>query len=822
MTKEIKSKVMLLGVFTTLMIVITMFMNKEANAVTYGREETQASSSFPWVVPIFYFEKESDKPSSLCTGTLISQNVVLTAAHCIPEEGRFEVKYGITSLEEESNVYQVDGAWVHPRYSKSRFGTNDIGLLRLKTPIIGAATLPLTTSFNMKAAEKAKEMKILGWGEDQNGNIATYLRSAKVVNQSQLLKKLVGSKFNADLWLAAGLYNKTEKVYAGGCHGDSGGPLVALVKNSYVQVGITSFGASYCETQVPTIFMKISYYEKEIKAAIKQLGLNALTNDRSAPELITAPSIVALDKSKGLLKCDSGSWTPNVKQLEYEWFVGEDIYSKESGENYTLTDYDFGKSIRCVVRAESKSGFAVSEAKISIPAKPVIVEEASIIGMPASSYEVKTQNSVSCNLPKIQGDAQFVSYYWYLRNAASGSQATLYSQESKLNLPISFFTENANRVLFCGVQYQGEYTSLISWASRSIYLPQKPNTPSVSIAGFTSYGSNSDAYLNLPISCKLNYALPENSYESLVYSWYIFEQSAGYSPTSTQNSQLISQGQNLILTQAILDRAVLKRIGCIATVRNGAGESVGFSSSVYIDYRNMIQADTTAPVISIISLLPNRPLLANEYFGLTFTATDESGFDSSAYGSFTFRLIGPDNREVSSVGNPLYKISGDSKSAKFLMDFRTPVGALSGTYKILMSSCDIKSNCNNLVQVGQVTLSADGGLARITSTVLSGVSDNVALKEGDVAVCTIAVSNNYYKSVTYLWTWGSSSEGGSYSEESGFKSETVNSLTSTFTITAQAIAASKGKYFVCQPRLNGPAESPGWISFSQARVKVPA
>lgn len=233
-----------------------------ASAITYGEEETQAAQKYPWVVLVLHFAVDEDTPDYTCTGTLITPNTVLTAGHCVDPRGRFEIKYGITTFNEEGRSFEVTGAWRSPRYSEKRFGVNDIGLLRLKENIPNAKTVALGSANNIKLAESSKQLKLFGWGIDQNGEQATYLRIATVINQSPLLKKILGKSFNSDVWFAAGRYIAKERIYSGACNGDSGGPLMGTVKGKFVQIGITSFGAEDCDTSNPTIFMRVGYYLK--------------------------------------------------------------------------------------------------------------------------------------------------------------------------------------------------------------------------------------------------------------------------------------------------------------------------------------------------------------------------------------------------------------------------------------------------------------------------------------------------------------------------------------------------------------------------------
>jgi len=684
-----------IGTATVLIGSLFLGLLPSAQAVTFGQEEINAASSFPWVVPVIYYEKNGTEPSGFCTGTLIKADVVLTAAHCIPREGFFEIKYGVTSLEEEGRNYSVKSTWIHPRYSKSKFGVNDIGLLKLSEPIEGAVTLPVASAKNLKLAESAKDIRILGWGEDQNGEPSTYLRSAKLSNQSGFLSKLLGKKFNKATWVAAGRYNSVERVYAGGCRGDSGGPLVAKVGTAFVQLGITSFGAEDCETEVPTIFMKVAYFTSDISAAVKQLNLNALVNDRSPARNIELPTISGDARIGSTLTCNSGVWSDNVQDITYEWTYSEydnlgDLPKLKISEDMA------GKSLLCSVTGTSKVNSVKVEVQVQIPAKLTVVTQAKITGLPTSGYDVASSNTLTCQPGTASGPVESSTFYWILRESSYETNGTNLGNTQSITLPSSFFQTNNYKDLVCVNVMTGPGGEARAQANGYVYAPQIPTVSSVSYKGFTQYyGSNADAWIGTTLTCEAYTSY--SSKNALTYSWKIYDLNASYWPTDATPSTLISSGQTLVLTEAILRSALMKKIGCSATVTASAGSSNGYSSMFYVDYKNLAVPDLTPPNFSLVSIEPyNGPAYRlRDPMNIVFTAGDESGLYSSY--PFSFRAIADNTYEVpiSTNGNIYVFPGGTNASTKYDWSLILPgvaSGGKLGSYQIFISISDSKGN----------------------------------------------------------------------------------------------------------------------------------
>jgi len=172
---------------------------------------------------------------NLCTGIVLKQELVLTAAHCI-EPG---LTYKLYELDAERKpiFHDLAKTVVHPRFSKAAFDANrataDLALLKLTTPL-PAKFLAATLSAPRARVAIGEPFAIVGYGVTAPRDN----RSAAVLRRAELIA--TGKPGNLQLRLFDPA-TKGETHGLGACTGDSGGPVYEERDGKRLVYGVISW-----------------------------------------------------------------------------------------------------------------------------------------------------------------------------------------------------------------------------------------------------------------------------------------------------------------------------------------------------------------------------------------------------------------------------------------------------------------------------------------------------------------------------------------------------------------------------------------------------
>jgi hypothetical protein len=220
------------------------------------------NGTFPWLVFVIY---KSSAGVDVCTGTVISPNVFLTAGHCgedaetgiVNEPSGYAVVTGNVEWSSASReVSGVSKVVIYPGYLRS-YGVGDAALLVLSTPTtapaIGLASWP-SDSTDLEAGRGAV---LAGWGKTYfaQEEPTERLRWAETVLQRPSYCDANAPAFFPGDELC--VINPRE-YETGACQGDSGGPLISLNPSGseVIEIGVISHGYGECSTERPTVLTR--------------------------------------------------------------------------------------------------------------------------------------------------------------------------------------------------------------------------------------------------------------------------------------------------------------------------------------------------------------------------------------------------------------------------------------------------------------------------------------------------------------------------------------------------------------------------------------
>lgn len=269
------------------------------NALIYGGNDS-SDGEWPWHTAV-YVLKSGHKPTYQCGGTLISNSIVLTSAHCtfqfnipLPAD-RLVLRFGSTDLKIfgiHVKEYKLAKVLRHGNFNPENL-RYDVALLKTLNEVelsdyIQPICLPVGS-----IVENVKYGHVVGWGIGEGNVMKTVLQKATLglVDEATCLKS------NANLFSML-LSNDNSNFCAGNinetnvCEGDSGGGMFVYNKmNKQWQIrGIINAGArarsaeeTLCGTKQFVMFANVTYFIDWITGIVDEKS-NLLDLDNCAED----------------------------------------------------------------------------------------------------------------------------------------------------------------------------------------------------------------------------------------------------------------------------------------------------------------------------------------------------------------------------------------------------------------------------------------------------------------------------------------------------------------------------------------------------------
>jgi len=550
---------------------ITFFaisLSTPANAVTYGETVGDPKNESPWAVSIWISEdNDANDAIAICTGTLISSKLVLTAAHCVLEDIAYFIKFGAVNLQDSTELLAVSNRWKNPKYNPKLLG-NDVGLLQLAEGV-SVGKLPTLATPSMEKQIKNAKLNIYGWGLDHTLKVSNLLLKSTLRNQDTQATKIWSNSFNKNTMLAAGTYLPKEKLFSGGCNGDSGGPLVAKIDGTLTLVGVTSWGSAKCDSSKPTIFARVSAFGTAIRQGITYLKNPKIENE-APPVSVAPPSISGSVLPEQTLTCNPGTWK-NALDIAISWSSPARL-SGISNPKIKVTDADAGEVFTCQVVATSSQASLRKSVGVEAPPKPTLRNNPTISGIPISG-SIKPESLALCDGQSWSGAYQNESQSWYLSSNSTSpllSNPQLLNGEKLFKITSEFIKANSGKYLVCAVKAENKGFTTTYTVVRQIVAPTAPV-----IYGITVSISNFEVGTSAGCDYK---GTDKQEYESKKIEWG-YDRGASFTTINNLNSS------SLEITADLLRKAAGKYLACKITLENLGGSitNIGYSSETFPD-----------------------------------------------------------------------------------------------------------------------------------------------------------------------------------------------------------------------------------------------
>jgi secreted trypsin-like serine protease len=364
----------------------------------------------PFQVGLFEPDK-TPLATQYCGGSLLSDTLVVTAAHCVENgadppvfPGGVKIFLGDEALDADTSTAAQIRAVTKVSFPPTwRPSTNqyDVALLTLDSAETDAEAAPVqrvaNTPEGMALFDDSNDaLFVSGWGntlaqpaEGGGGkDYPTVLQGAVV--------DVVGDTACNDVSHYAGDVDTSLMLCAGStgadsCQGDSGGPLVAdadpfeHTAASLRLVGIVSWGIGCALPEFPGVYTEVN--AEPIRTFIDAGVAGTLP---SRPSLAAGDATVTGTPQVGTpLTCQHPAASPDTTVVKYQWGRVDSASSAPAVtdlgsefQSYTPTTADVGRRLFCYVRAQNDGGY---DDRISADSSPVVSTTTTTTTPPATT-----------------------------------------------------------------------------------------------------------------------------------------------------------------------------------------------------------------------------------------------------------------------------------------------------------------------------------------------------------------------------------------------------------------------------------------------------
>jgi len=243
------------------LIVGSLVTSRRAQAITYGFVDS--NNTYSNVGAFIVKSPTTGQIFPICSGTMITANVFLTASHCTIYFQQELAPRGFTAYvsldgsipfgdltSNKTKLFAVSQVVTNPNYNQSQSDSGDIGALILESNVRGVtpAVLPTCGLFDQLAAQNGLKTAVftnVGYGV-QNRVVSGGVPFFQDINPIPRMYSF--SSFNS---LNGGYIRLSQNPSTGNggtCFGDSGGPNFMNLNGQQIVGAITITGDSVCRS----------------------------------------------------------------------------------------------------------------------------------------------------------------------------------------------------------------------------------------------------------------------------------------------------------------------------------------------------------------------------------------------------------------------------------------------------------------------------------------------------------------------------------------------------------------------------------------------